>query len=102
MPYISRDQTELAQQARDGLRDDLQITLIANPSLFPLIVEALPLATILVDEIDGLAVTADELRERRLVADGDCCSAIAVKQLLRRGCLAQPVVRGDDGTVLGG
>ena len=52
----------LFEQRLDDRRHDLGVALVADPALFPAIVEILALAAEVIDEVERQRVRADEIR----------------------------------------
>ncbi len=77
-------------------RHDLRVALVADPALFPAIVELGVLAAEVVDEIHRHRVMADQLGDHVLGAAEQRRSAIAVVQLVGRGDAGHPLVGGGD------
>ena len=67
----------------ERLRDDLQIALVADPALFPAIVEILVLAAVVIDEIRRQLVGTDEFGNAGAPIQQQGRRGIAIEQLVR-------------------
>ncbi len=86
------------KRSLDGGRHDLRVALVADPALFPAIVEVALVAAEMVDEVHRHGVMAYELGDHVLGAAEQRRGAIAVVQLVGRGDLGHALVgRRDQG-----
>src|SRR5262249_23132049 len=71
--------------------------LVAYPALLPAVIEIPAVAAVMVDEIDGLGMGAEEARgERGAAAHEECRRTVAVAHLLRARGLGAALVRRDN------
>jgi hypothetical protein len=73
------------QRALDGGRHDLRIALVADPALFPAVVEVGLVAAEVIDEVHRHRVMAYQLGDHVLGATQERRRAVAVVELVGRG-----------------
>ena len=81
---LASSNLRLLKKALDRLRNDARIALVADPALFPVIVELLALAAEVVDEVDRGRVGADQARSDVVLAHDESRTTVAELELLRR------------------
>ena len=70
------------QECTNGMRDQLSVSLITNPSLFPAVIEFLAGAPEMIDEVDGHGMRTDNFGSRVVGAKQHCSSAVPVQKFL--------------------
>ena len=79
-----RRDPRLLQRAFHRTRHNLRVAFVADPALFPIVVELLALATKMVNEVDGERMTAEEPRRHAIRPDQQRGRSVAELKLLRR------------------
>src|SRR4029077_3892328 len=81
-----------AQRRLDGRRHDLRIALVADPALFPAVVEVGLVAAEVIDEVHRHRMRPDQLGDPVLGAAQQRGGAVAVVHLAGRGHARHPLV----------
>ena len=76
---------QAASACLDGGRHDLRVALVADPALFPAVIEVALVAAEVIDEVHRHRVMADQLGDHVLGAAQQRRGAVAVVQLVGRG-----------------
>ena len=86
----------LREQVRERRGHDLVVALVADPALFPRVVEVDAVAAIVIDEIDRAIGARNKFGDRLAFADQEGRRAVAGRQLERARRLGAPLFGGDD------
>ncbi len=89
------------ERCRDGARRDLEIALVADPALFPVVVVFRIAAAVMVDKVDGQLVAAEIFGDEVIAADGEGGGGIAELQFLRARSLGPALVGRDEQRLAG-
>jgi hypothetical protein len=86
----------LLEQRRDRRRHDLEITLVADPALFPDIIELAAMAAVMVDEIRRYRMLREKLGDAIGRAEQHGRAAVAARKLERACGGGAPLLGGND------
>jgi len=91
--HILHGEVQLFEEAVDGLGDDLSVSLLPKPPLLPHVVEAAAGRPVVVHEVIGDGVRADELGDDIPVAHEQRCGPVAEPHLVEVGRPGLALVR---------
>src|SRR5260370_26818493 len=80
---IRRRDAGLLEQRRDRRRHDLEIALVADPALFPDVIELAAMAAVMVDEIDRRRMLGKELGDAVARPEQHGPAVVAARKLER-------------------
>ena len=84
-----------SKRRRNRRGDDLEVALVAHPPFFPVVVELVVLAPVVIDEVDRCRVMAGKPRDDVLAAEGEGRRRVAVQQFLGGAGAAAAMFRCD-------
>ena len=94
MGHIAGRNTGIREQTLEGPGNQFHIPFVADPPFFPVVVEILAFAFVVIDEIDGDLLCAQEFRSARIAADDKGGRAVAIEQFLRCSSFGAPFFSG--------